>query len=126
MAWEEPIYVARFIKVETDEYGSEIPIYDKPKLFYINHQPVNEYTDYQQYGSDTSSIRIAYPDKNYVGGKIKVNDRVYLIDGDNYGDCLWDIVKNDDKYCKNANYEVIACQPSNLRMRIDFKKRNNK
>ena len=126
MAWEQTIYVASFLKVETDAYGSEIPIFDKPKKFSINHQPVSEYTDYQQYGSETQAIRVAYPDKQYVMGRIKAKDRVYLSDND-YLECdLYEIAKNDDKYCKNANYEVIACQPSNLRMRIDFKKRNNK
>jgi len=126
MAWEQTVFIAKYLGVETDDYGSEIPVFDKPKSFEINHQPVSEYMDYQQYGSDISSIRVAYPDKEYVAGRVKAKDRVYLIDGDNYGDDLCSIAKNDDKYCKNANYEVISCQPSNLRMRIDFKKRNNK
>ena len=126
MAWETEIYVASFLDSSINDYGQEIQIFDKPKLFMINHQPVSSFLSYNQYGSDINSVRRAYPDLDYVGGKIKPKDRVYLIDGENYGINLDELVSSDNEYCNKANYEVISCMPSKLRMQIDFKKIDKK
>lgn len=122
MPFEKPVYIAKYIKTDIDDDGVERAIYDTPKLFYLNHQPISNYLDYQEYGADISSIRRAYPRKEYAYGKIHAKDRAYLIDEENVGTDLEELVKNETERCLNANYEVVKCPISRLFVQIDFRK----
>lgn len=122
MAFGKKIYVAKYVGVETNSNGIETPIFDMPQAFYLNHQPISGEMAYKEYGVEKNAVRRAFGKLLYVGGKIKEQDKVYLIDGDNYGENIDDLIKNEDKYCRNANYEVVSVLPSNFYMKIDFKK----
>lgn len=122
MAWEQEIYIAKYKETQTTNSGIQTNVFESPIKYFINHQPISGEMAYKEYGIQVNDIRRAFVSKSQFGGKIKVKDRVYLIDGENYGVDLDTIVSNENQYCNNANYEIVVVSPSNLRMRIDFRK----
>lgn len=126
MPFEKPVYVAKYLRTEISDDGIEKAIYDTPKLYCLNYQPISNYLDYQEYGADISSIKRIYARAEYVFGKIHTKDRVYLIDEDNVGTDLKALVENETERCLNANYEVIKCPPSRLFVQIDLRKIDKK
>ncbi len=125
MAWEQKVYLASLVGSRKDKYGVEQNEYSKPRLVMKNHQPVSNGMRYQEFGLDLNSTRRAYIEKSYfMRNPIKLRDKVYLIDGENLGIDLDELVKNETYNCSNANYEVVVIEPSNLRVRVDFKRLN--
>ncbi len=122
MAWENIIYLAKFIDTIVDDNGIERRVYEKPQKMEINHQPQTSLLAYKEYGSQVNATRRAYPKLTTHGGKINVKDKVYLIDGENIGIDLYSLVENEEYNGQNANYEVVGVLPSRFNMRVDFKK----
>ena len=122
MPYEKPIYIASYLRTEQNDDGIDIDIFDEPQLYFINFQPVSDYLDYQEYGSEVSSVKRAYVRKEQYYGVFKPRDRVYLNDENNPCDCLEDIIEEDSERCLKANYEIVKCPLRGLYIQIDVRK----
>lgn len=121
--WEKEIWIAKRISIETDEYGNDIERFDKPKRYFFNYQPISGNVRLVEYGEERNDVYRTFVDKAYYLGKIKTGDRVYLEDGETLACDLAKLVRNDDEFCKNANYVVKSALPQNLKLKLDFIKR---
>ena len=121
--WEKEIWIAKRKSIETNSDGWQIEIFDKPKKYYLNYQPVSGITSYLQYGEKITDVYRAFVDRAYYQGVINVGDRAYLNDGLISEDELRKLAESDNKYCDNANYVVKSVLPQNYKTKIDFIKR---
>lgn len=121
--WEKEIWIAKRVKIETDEFGNEIEYFDKPIKYMFNYQPVSGNTSYKEYGEDINKVYRTFVDRAIFQGKIKTGDRVYLSDGELCENELGAIAMKEDEFCNKANYRVLVVLPQNYKMRIDFMKR---
>ena len=97
-----------------DDYGNEIPKYNKPFLLgTFNYQPMTqeEIRDFKQvYGETKNKLVRLYLDNSYLG-KIKDFDVAYL-----YGNTPSNEVENG----YNANYEVRLVAEQNTKIWVVF------
>ena len=121
--WEKEIWIAKRIKVETNDFGIDIEYFDKPKKYRFNYQPISGNTDIMEYGEKITDVYRTFIDKAVYLGKIKVGDRVYLEDGEILESELENLVISDNEFCEKANYVVKVVLPQNFKMRLDFIKR---
>ncbi len=121
--WEKEIWIAKRKSIEENEEGWQVEIFETPKKYYLNYQPVSGVTSYLQYGEKVTDIYRAFVDRAYFQGVIKVGDRVYLSDGFVAEDELKSLALSDNKYCEKANYVVKSVLPQNYKTKIDFIKR---
>lgn len=122
MAWEKELWIAKRIKIETNDFGVDVEEFEEPKKYRFNYQPVSGNTNLLEYGERINDVFRTFINREYLG-KIKVGDRVYLEDGETLQSDLEDLVDSDNKYCEKANYTVRAVLPQNLKIRVDFIKR---
>ena len=121
--WEKEIWIAKRVKVETNDYGVDIEYFEKPKKYRLNYQPISGTTAYQEYGEKTRNMYRTFVSRNLFQGVINIGDRVYLSDGTYAEKDLKELAESDDEYCNKANYYVISVLPQNFLTKIDFMKR---
>lgn len=124
MAWEKEIWIAKRVKIESDEYGVDIEYFEEPKKYRINYQPTSGYLDYLQYGEKIRNRYRAFINNTHCNNiQFNVGDRVYLADGE-YQECeLEKLACSDNELCEKANYVIDTILPQNIKIRIDFRKR---
>lgn len=121
--WEKELWIARRKKVDLNENGIDIEIFEEPEKIYLNYQPVSGYTSYLEYGERINDVYRAYVNRCFSNHCIRVGDRVYLSDGEICECDLENLVLSETEYGENANYVVNVVLPQNLKTRIDFIKR---
>lgn len=113
--WNKKIYIAKLLKVETDDYGNDIKYYEEPKAYMLNIEPSKGSTDIAIYGETINKVYKAIVPFNKYKGKFHEGDIAY-IDGAN--------PRGEDKntYGQNGNYVIDSVRPQNLAIAIYFKK----
>lgn len=113
------LYISKKLGVEEDEYGNEIPYFDKPKAYRFSYMPVSAQVDYQIYGALINQMYSSYLPLNMLG-LFKSGDVAYMVN-EEVQDVEELVLKDlDDKYCKNANYRVKIVQKQNFRIKVLF------
>lgn len=55
-SWRKQVYIAKRTSVTKDSYGNQKQVYDVPKLFTLNVQPLNEQTRVELFGTNAKSM----------------------------------------------------------------------
>ena len=76
--WNKKIWIAKKIGAEEDDYGTEIPIYDKPVEYMMNVQPLSSEADIAEFGENAKQIQRAVIEYKKYFGKFKEFDVAYL------------------------------------------------
>ena len=144
--FEKKLYIAKRLKVESNENGIDIEYFDKymlfllapvigglkpsstitlkkdskAKLYNFNYQPVSGYLGLQQYGEEIGNVYRMFIDKALYQGKIKVGDRAYLSNGEITESDLEQLIQNEKDFGDNANYKIELVLPQNFKMQIDL------
>ncbi|MFR7590218.1 MAG: hypothetical protein ACLUVC_02145 [Longibaculum sp.] len=107
------VYLASFLKEDTNEYGDPVNIYDTPIQFESTLNSLNGSTDIAVYGDKICRMCKTLLDYDDWINKIKEKDVVYL-----YG-----ITPNgEENNGDNANYKVVAVLPQNLKIMVYFER----
>lgn len=114
--WKKDIYIASKKKVTLDEEDNEIVIYDKPKPFKFNYQPVSTDADIAEFGENTKIMKKAVIPISYQG-QFKEFDVAYL-DGAT--------PKGEENYGDNANYRLLPPRDGNAVIIIYFERLTGK
>lgn len=115
-------YLAQRKKVEINDRGKEIEYFEKPFSFYSRYMPLEEETSLKDYGIDIYKILRVYLNINEWYGKIKENDRAYLINSTTSENDIVEMVKNSNEFCTNANYRVKTVAVQNFKLKVEFEK----
>lgn len=110
--WNKEIYIAKKLRVELDDYGNEINIYDTPQKYVFNVQPLSGYNDITTYGEKVSKMYKAVIDSKYLG-QFSEGDVAYL-EGKT--------PLSEPKNGYNANYIIDSVRFQNLTIAIYFNK----
>lgn len=116
MSWKKKIYIASKIGTEKDDFGNEIILYDEPKDYMFNVQPISAEVDLVEFGEKASMIQkavIPIRFKDYF----KENDLAYL-DGNS--------PENEEKHGTNANYRLYPPRNQNKAIIIYFERLSGK
>jgi len=114
--WNKPIWIAKKIGVE-DKEGYQIPLYDKPKIYFLNVQPLTSESDIQEFGEITNQIQKAVIEYDKYLGEFNEFDVAYL-DG---------VTPLDEEINgSNANYQLYPPRNQNKVINIYFKRFNTK
>ena len=111
--WQKEIYIAKKIDGNTnDEYWNPIVLYEEPKKYYFNVQPVSSEVDLMEFGEKASMMQKAVISISFKN-MFKENDVAYLDD-----------VKPDGetKYGANANYRLYPPRNGNKVIIIYFER----
>ena len=114
--WKKDVYIASKKEVTLDDEGNEIVIYDEPKPFKFNYQPVSTDADIAEFGENAKIMKKAVIPISYQG-QFKEFDVAYL-DGatpseeENNGD--------------NANYRLLPPRDGNSVIIIYFERLTGK
>lgn len=116
MKWNKTIYIASKKSLDYDDYGNQIILYDEPKEYEFNVQPISSDVDLLEFGEKANMIQKAVIKMKYKG-LFKENDVAYLDDitpdgEENYGD--------------NANYKLYPPRNQNKRIVIYFERLTGK
>lgn len=114
--WRKVVYIASKIDVTLDDEGNEIVIYDEPKPFKFNYQPVSTDADITEFGENSKIMKKAVIPISYQG-QFKEFDVAYL-DGV--------IPKGEENYGDNANYRLLPPRDGNAVIIIYFEKLTGK
>lgn len=114
--WQKPIYIASKIGVDKDDSGNEIVVYDTPKLYHFNVQPVSSQVDLVEFGEKASLMQRAVIDKRYKD-VFKENDLAYLEGANPDG---------EEVNGANANYRLYPPRNQNKIVRIYFERLSGK
>ena len=115
--WNKKIWIASKIGTEEDEYGHEIAVYDTPKEYMINVQPISSYPDMQEFGEKAEQIQKAVIEYEKYFGKFKEFDLAYL-DGAN--------PENEQTNGANANYRLYPPRNQNKVILLYFERLTGK
>lgn len=107
------IYLASFIREDTDENGDPINIYGAPIQFESTLNSLSGSTDIAVYGDKISRMCKTLLDYDGWIDKIKEKDVVYL-----YGATP----DNEEMNGDNANYKIVAVLPQNLKIQVYFER----
>lgn len=91
------IYIATKLESILDERGNEVFVYDTPKKYHFNVQPIQSNTELEAYGIVGSGAQKAICPRNIYEGMFKEYDAVYL-DGAN--------PDGESENGANANYRI--------------------
>lgn len=144
--WNKKIWIAKKIGTKQDDYGYEIPLYSKPKMYKMNVQPISSSADIQEFGENAKEMQKAVIKLKKYLGEFKEFDVAYL-DGanplSNGGDFIADVsdltsasVADIDELevqnlgegkvtcytCPNANYILYPPRNQNKVIQIYFKR----
>lgn len=107
-------YIGSKLTSEFDDSGNEITIYEKPKKYLFNIQPVTGTSDIQEFGENANKMKVAViTDRRKYEGKFKEFDCAYLDGASPEGETI-----NGE----NANYRVYTVQNQNVTIRVFFMK----
>ena len=76
--WNKKIWIAKKIGTQENDYGTEIPIYDKPVEYMINVQPLSSEADIAEFGENAKQVQRAVIEYKKYFGKFKEFDVAYL------------------------------------------------
>lgn len=110
--WKKELWIASKIDVGYDEEGNEISIYDEPKPYIFNYQPVTSDSEIAEFGEKVKFMKrlvipISYKDV------FKSFDVAYL-DGNT--------PTNETKNGENANYRLLPPRDGNAIITIYLEK----
>lgn len=54
--WRKPLYIASKLRVDIDEEGNEVNVYDTPVYYEFNYQPVTSEADIQEFGENVEKV----------------------------------------------------------------------
>lgn len=124
MMWEKTLYIAKRNGKQTDDFGTEVPVYEEPIKYRFNYQPSTSNTDYLAYGTLFNTMFVTYVPSKYIG-KLQAGDAVYLIDNQTPNQsALEELLALDsgNDFCDHANYRIKTAVPQNMLLRITFEK----
>ena len=101
--WKKDIYIASKIGTSLDSFGNEIVLYDAPKLYKFNVQPISSNVDLVEFGEKASMIQKAVIPIRYKH-YFKENDLAYLDDV---------VPENEEVNGINANYKLYPPRNQN-------------
>lgn len=105
-------YIGSKLESTFDDNGNEITLYDIPKKYRFNIQPVSGTSDIQEFGEHANKMKVAViTNRKKYDGKFKEFDCAYLDGATPDGETI-----NGE----NANYRVYAVQYQNVAIRIFF------
>lgn len=113
--WNKKIYIAK--KIGETEDGYEDPIYDKPKEYYMNIQPISSEADIAEFGGTAKQMQKAVIEYNKYFGKFTEYDIAYL-DGVT--------PEGEEIYGQNANYKIYPPRNQNKCIILYFERMANK
>lgn len=116
--WVKDVYIASKIRVDLDEEGNEITIYDKPNEtpYRFNYQPVSTDAEIAEFGENAKIMKKAVIPVSYQG-MFKEFDVAYLDGVTPVGE-----MQNGD----NANYRLLPPRDGNSVIIIYFEKLTGK
>ena len=76
--WNKKIWIAKKIGTQENDYGTEIPIYDKPQEYMMNVQPLSSEADIAEFGENAKQVQRAVIEYKKYFGKFKEFDVAYL------------------------------------------------
>lgn len=76
--WNKKIWIAKKIGTQENDYGTEIPIYDKPEPYMMNVQPISSEADIVEFGENAKQMQKAVIEYKKYFGKFKEFDVAYL------------------------------------------------
>lgn len=54
--WKKTLYIASKLRVDLDEEGNEVNVYDTPIAYEFNYQPVTSEADIQEFGENVGKV----------------------------------------------------------------------
>ena len=75
--WKKPLYIASKLRVDVDEEGNEVTVYDEPVAYKFNYQPVTSEADIQEFGENVEKVEKMVIPISYLGS-FKEFDVAYL------------------------------------------------
>lgn len=114
--WKKDIYIASKKEVTLDDEGNEIVIYDEPKQFKFNYQPVSTDADIAEFGENAKMMKKAVIPISYQR-QFKEFDVAYL-DGAT--------PEGEENYGDNANYRLLPPRDGNSVIIIYFERLTGK
>lgn len=76
--WNKEIWIAKKIGTKEDDYGHEIAIYDTPKKYKMNVQPVSSSPDLLEFGEKANQMQKTLIEYKKYFGEFKEFDVAYL------------------------------------------------
>lgn len=111
--WKKELYIAPKTKIDYDDEGNEIIVYDKPiGPLKFNYQPINSSSDIAEFGENAKIMQKAVIPISYKN-QFKEFDVAYL-DGAT--------PNNEINYGDNANYRLLPPRNGNAVIIIYFEK----
>lgn len=112
--WNKKIWIAKKIGTEEkDDYGYKKPIYDKPRMYMMNVQPLSSYPDIQEFGERAKQVQKAVIEYDKYLGKFSEFDVAYLDGATPLGEKV-----NGE----NANYRLYPPRNQNKVIQIYFER----
>ena len=111
--WNKKIWIAKKIGTQENDYGTEIPIYDKPQEYMMNVQPLSSEADIAEFGENAKQVQRAVIEYKKYFGKFKEFDVAYL-----------DGVTPDEEEVngENANYRLYPPRNQNKVILLYFER----
>lgn len=116
MKWNKTIYIASKKSLEDDDYGNQIILYDNPKKYNFNVQPISSNVDLLEFGEKANMIQKAVIPMSYKG-MFKENDVAYLDDI---------VPEGEENSGDKANYRLYPPRNQNKRIVIYFERLTGK
>ena len=110
--YKTKIYIAKRLEPIQDNDMNEIEVFDTPKKYFFNIQPVSADSETREFGQLANSMRVATIPKRLYMGKFNEYDRVYIDT----------TPENETENGENADYRVYSIRPQNACIIIYFKK----
>ena len=76
--WNKKIWIAKKIGTQENDYGTEIPVYDKPVEYMMNVQPLSSEADIAEFGENAKQVQRAVIELKKYFGEFKEFDVAYL------------------------------------------------
>lgn len=112
--WNKKIWIAKKVGTnDIDDYGYEIPVYEKPKMYEMNVQPISSEADIQEFGESARQMQKAVIEMNKYFGVFHEFDVAYL-DGVT--------PKEEKSNGENANYRLYPPRYQNKCIVIYFER----
>ena len=111
--WNKKIWIAKKIGTEEKDYGTEIPIYDKPEEYMMNVQPLSSEADIAEFGENAKQVQRAVIEYKKYFGKFKEFDVAYF-DGAN--------PDGEEVNGENANYRLYPPRNQNKVILLYFER----
>ena len=111
--WNKKIWIAEKIGTKEDDHGYEVPVYNKPKQYEMNVQPITSEADIQEFGENARQMQKAVIEYSKYFGKFKEFDVAYLDGVEPTGELI-----NGE----NANYRLHPPRNQNKVIQIYFER----